>query len=464
MENESINIQKSRQAGGRIILPDRMRVMLQNLKPLRFETGEKSETITALKILMNKWLPPGSKLTANQNFDADASAALKAFSIIYNIKQFAMDEITQEHIQALKDLQDLSFFRKKKYKNKKTDGKKLYQLICKHGLHKGLKAFEKTNKNHIFVSIKAPKILMEQGIKTVDMGLTGYLETLDIPRKYRQGDKYDEIPAIKTILNIWLPDKAQIKVNDIFDSDMLMALKAFSKLMKIRTSDNHTITKAHINAFVKSWKDLSYEKSRLYRMLEKHGLHKGMLIFTGKKKATKQKLQLKTKKFFTLADMFSRLKPFKEQILKAAGENGFNTDEFFMAVLKASTLYSLPPGLIIAVISVESSFGHKEVSGQDACGFMQVTKIAAEDIGYLEEYESGEIFDIETNIMCGSKYLRKMLDRFNGNLKLAIAAYNRGPTEVEQEFKKHKKYDKMELPLETKYYVANVLKAYNDFM
>jgi len=93
-------------------------------------------------------------------------------------------------------------------------------------------------------------------------------------------------------------------------------------------------------------------------------------------------------------------------------------------VQKAAAKYNLPPELIKAVIRAESNFKTNAVSSAGAQGLMQLMPATAKELGVKNS------FDIEQNIDGGTKYLRKMLDRFGGNVRKALAAYNAGPGAV----------------------------------
>ena len=94
------------------------------------------------------------------------------------------------------------------------------------------------------------------------------------------------------------------------------------------------------------------------------------------------------------------------------------------SVARASRMYRLPRGLLRAVIRAESNFDPRAVSPAGAQGLMQLMPATAKELGVVDP------FDIEQNVDGGARYLRQMLDRFNGNLKSALAAYNAGPGTV----------------------------------
>ena len=94
------------------------------------------------------------------------------------------------------------------------------------------------------------------------------------------------------------------------------------------------------------------------------------------------------------------------------------------SILRAARKYDLPINLIKSVIRAESNFQVKAVSRAGAQGLMQLMPATAKAMGVNNP------FNIEENIDGGSRYLRKMLDNFGGDLKLALAAYNAGPEAV----------------------------------
>lgn len=88
---------------------------------------------------------------------------------------------------------------------------------------------------------------------------------------------------------------------------------------------------------------------------------------------------------------------------------------------EASQLYRIPIPLIRAVIKVESDYDPKVVSAMDCKGLMQVHPAVEIDMG-----ATGDIFDPRTNIMTGTRLLRWLANRVDGDLVLTIAGYHAG--------------------------------------
>lgn len=122
--------------------------------------------------------------------------------------------------------------------------------------------------------------------------------------------------------------------------------------------------------------------------------------------------------------------------------------DFSSYVHQAAAKYDLEPELIKAVISTESNGNHRAVSRKGAIGLMQLMPATANDLNVINP------FNPEENIEGGTRYLKQLLERFNGNLTLALAAYNSGPKTVE-------KYGAVPPILETRQYVKKVFSLYN---
>lgn len=112
--------------------------------------------------------------------------------------------------------------------------------------------------------------------------------------------------------------------------------------------------------------------------------------------------------------------------------------------------YNVDPQLIKAIIKAESGFDCYARSQKGAQGLMQLMPGTAKD---LKVFNS---FDPRENIDGGTRYFRTMLDTFNGNIPLSLAAYNAGPNLV-------KRTNKMPHIPETVEYVQRVLQHYKDY-
>lgn len=156
---------------------------------------------------------------------------------------------------------------------------------------------------------------------------------------------------------------------------------------------------------------------------------------------------------FTDAPTDTRFQPFEVKaklIIGAAGPRRIDPALLKPYILAAGRQYRLDPALITAVIRVESAFDPNAVSWAGAQGLMQLMPGTASMMGVRN------VFSPRENIFGGSKYLRCMLDRFKGNLKLSLAAYNIGPERVARE-------KKIPNVRETQAYVKRVLLYYNQY-
>jgi soluble lytic murein transglycosylase-like protein len=114
---------------------------------------------------------------------------------------------------------------------------------------------------------------------------------------------------------------------------------------------------------------------------------------------------------------------------------------------EAAQAHGVDPRLIAAVIRRESAWNPNALSRVGASGLMQLMPATARELGVTN------IFDVRQNIFGGTRYLRSLLDRFNGDLDLTLAAYNAGPGAV-------KKYKGVPPYAETRAYVRAVRAAY----
>ena len=111
-------------------------------------------------------------------------------------------------------------------------------------------------------------------------------------------------------------------------------------------------------------------------------------------------------------------------------------------VSSAAQEYGVDPRLIRAVIQAESGGNPRAVSPRGAMGLMQLMP------GTASEWGVRDPFDPRENVRAGTGYLKSLLDRYQGNVELALAAYNWGPGNLERAHRS--------LPPETVHYIARI--------
>lgn len=133
--------------------------------------------------------------------------------------------------------------------------------------------------------------------------------------------------------------------------------------------------------------------------------------------------------------------------LKGQTTGDVKIDEFIVA---AATRHGVEPLLLYSVMCQESAFKGRAISPKGARGLMQLMPATAARFGVTD------IFDPEQNIHAGARYLRFLLDLFDGDVSLALAGYNAGEGAV-------KKYGYNVPPYrETVNYVRKIKRRYTD--
>ncbi|HZO93330.1 MAG TPA: lytic transglycosylase domain-containing protein [Candidatus Baltobacteraceae bacterium] len=119
-------------------------------------------------------------------------------------------------------------------------------------------------------------------------------------------------------------------------------------------------------------------------------------------------------------------------------------------VSQNAATWQVDPALLKAVIANESGFDANATSRTGAQGLMQLMPETAASLGVRDAYDPVQ------NVAGGARYLRGLLDRFGGDMRLAVAAYNAGPGAVE-------KYGDVPPYAETRNYVDNVLSSFQKY-
>ena len=168
---------------------------------------------------------------------------------------------------------------------------------------------------------------------------------------------------------------------------------------------------------------------------------------------TLQRISMIESRFQSLASYAQKPDNDFQKILDTKVENKKNPTQVSRSqindlITKYSDKNGLDEDFVKAVINQESGFNPNATSHCGAMGLMQLMPSTAQGLGVKNAY------DAEQNIEGGTKYLKGLMDRFNNDKSLALAAYNAGPNAV-------KKYGGIPPYAETQNYVKSVLSKYD---
>jgi Rod binding domain-containing protein len=138
------------------------------------------------------------------------------------------------------------------------------------------------------------------------------------------------------------------------------------------------------------------------------------------------------------------LKTLNSNVIKYSNNTDGNPYEAFIRA--SGRKYNIAPTVIRAIIDAESNWDYLAYSDKGAKGLMQLMDSVSDAMGVPDP------FNPRQNIEGGTRYLRSLLDRYNGDLKLALAAYNAGPESVD-------KCNGIPAYPETEEYVGKIMRA-----
>ncbi len=143
-----------------------------------------------------------------------------------------------------------------------------------------------------------------------------------------------------------------------------------------------------------------------------------------------------------------------------------------LPTIEAQGRNGMDPFLVAAIIREESQYDRRAVSRVGAIGLMQVMPATASAVAQRHQLPAvgrDDLFDQETNIRIGARYVGQLLEQFSGNIVYTIAAYNAGPVVVGNWVAEHQGRSQDEfvelIPFqETRQYVKRVLRSYKEYL
>ncbi len=171
----------------------------------------------------------------------------------------------------------------------------------------------------------------------------------------------------------------------------------------------------------------------------------GVLHFTNVNGGGKQQKKVKTE---PAVSRDSTPAPEARNTSRTSASSSAIPRVYYDLINSACERHGVDPSLVHAVVKVESDFNPYAMSNKGAMGLMQLMPQTADVLNVKHSFDPAE------NIDGGVKYLKYLIDRYEGNLSLALAAYNSGETAV-------KRWGTIPPYKETQNYVQRILKIYN---